>query len=169
MTAEVVLSSKNLQVKWDIIRVIRCTSGMANCLPHEAASRVSWRCACILIGLICSPIGRCRLIKKFPKSDDYLAGRSIICPADFSSQVQGRKRAGGREELSRSLKRKLSVSAERRNSYPHSGDIPSWWVLFQRGRHQSMKHTSRDRQQRAGEPCTSNSYGVAFSTTLRKK
>ncbi len=99
---------------------------LLDCLPHEAASRVACRCACILIGLICSPIGRCRLIKKIKKSDDCLAGRSIICPADFSSQVHGRKRAGGRKGLSRSLKRKLSVSAERRNSYPHSGDIPSW-------------------------------------------
>ncbi len=43
-------------------------SGMAICLPHEEASRVACRRACILIGLIFSTIGRCRLIKKFQKS-----------------------------------------------------------------------------------------------------
>ncbi len=31
-----------------------------------------------------------------------------------------------------------------------------------------MKHTRRDRQWRAGEPCTSKSYGVEFATTARK-
>ncbi len=35
-------------------RVIWCASGMAICLPHEAASRVACRRACLLIGLICS-------------------------------------------------------------------------------------------------------------------
>ncbi len=51
-------------------RVIRCASGMAICLPHKAASRAACRHACILIGLICSTIGRCRLIKKCQKSAD---------------------------------------------------------------------------------------------------
>ncbi len=45
-------------------------SGMAICLQHEAESRVACRRACILIGLICSTIGRCRLIKKCQKSAD---------------------------------------------------------------------------------------------------
>ncbi len=31
-----------------------------------------------------------------------------------------------------------------------------------------MKHTRRDRQRRAGEPCTSDSYGAEFATTARK-
>ncbi len=53
-------------------RVIRCSSGMAICLPHEAASRVACRCACILISLICSTISRCRLIKKCLKSSSSL-------------------------------------------------------------------------------------------------
>ncbi len=50
--------------------VVHCASGMTICLPHEAASRVACRRACILIGLICSTIGRYRLMKKWQKSAD---------------------------------------------------------------------------------------------------
>ncbi len=42
----------------------------------------------------------------------------FLCPTAFSSQVPGRKEAGGREGQSRFLKRKLTASAERRDSYP---------------------------------------------------
>ncbi len=52
-------------------RVIRCAGGMPICSPHEAASHVACRRACILIGLICSTIGRCRLVKKKKKSVDW--------------------------------------------------------------------------------------------------
>ncbi len=45
-------------------------SGMAICLPHEAASRVACRRACILICLICNTLGLCRFIKKYQKSSD---------------------------------------------------------------------------------------------------
>ncbi len=38
------------------------------CLLHWVASHVACRCACILIGLICSTIGRYGLIKKCQKS-----------------------------------------------------------------------------------------------------
>ncbi len=73
-----------------------------------------------------------------------------------------------REGWSCSLKRKLSASAERKDSYPYSGDIPSRWVPFQHGRRPNMKHTHSDRQQHAGKPCTGNSFGAAFTTTARK-
>ncbi len=65
-------------------RVMRCASGMAICLPHEAASRVACRHTCILIGLICSTIGRCRLTKKMPKLADWSAGRLIGWPLSNS-------------------------------------------------------------------------------------
>ncbi len=32
-----------------------------------------------------------------------------------------------------------------------------------------MKHNHRDRQRRAGEPCTSNSFGAAFETMVKKQ
>ncbi len=91
-------------------------------------------------------------------------GTEILCPAALSSQVPGRKKAGGREGRGCSLKRKRATSAERRDSYHRSGDIPSWWVLFQHGRHPSMKHTRRVCQRRAGEPCKSDKNGTAFAT-----
>ncbi len=75
---------------------------LLDCLPHEAASRVACRCACILIGLICSPIGRCRLIKKIKKSDDCLAGRSIICWFFLTGPWEEESgRAQGAESLSK--------------------------------------------------------------------
>ncbi len=69
-------------------RVIRCASGMAICLPHEAVSCVACRRACILIGLLCSPIDRCRLIKK---SADWSAGQSIGRPLGTTGLQRAQK------------------------------------------------------------------------------
>ncbi len=67
-------------------RVIRCASGMAICLPHDAVSRVACRRACKLISLIFSTIGWCRLIKKWQKSPGRSIGRPL-CTNKLSIDV----------------------------------------------------------------------------------
>ncbi len=71
-------------------RVFSCASGMAICLQHEAASRVACRRACILIGLICSTINRCRFIKKCPKSAYWSPGWSIGRPLIDTIHKEGK-------------------------------------------------------------------------------
>ncbi len=90
----------------------------------------------------------------------------IICPAVFSSQVPGRKKTGGREGRSRSLKWKLSVSTGRQDWNSRNESSQSRCVQRQRGISPSMTHTQCECHQRAGETCTSFNDGAAFATTF---
>ncbi len=61
-----------------------------NLLAAQAASRVACRRACILIGLICSTINRCRFIQKCPKSAYWSAGWSIGRPLIDTLHKEGK-------------------------------------------------------------------------------
>ncbi len=86
----------------------------------------------------------------------------ILCPTVFSSQVPGRKKMGGCEGRSCSLKRKLSVSAERQDWNSRNESSQSRWAKRQRGISPSMTHTQRECHQHAGETFTSYNDGAAF-------
>ncbi len=83
------------------------------------------------------------------------------------SQITGRKKTGGREGRSRSLKRKLTASAERQDWNARSASNNPRWAQRQRGISPSMTHTQRECHQRAGDSRTSYNDGAAFATTLR--
>ncbi len=91
----------------------------------------------------------------------------ILCPAVFSSQVPGRKKTGWWEGRSRSLKRKSSASAERRDWNSRNESSQPRWAQRQCGISPGMSHTQLDSHQHAGEFCTSYNDGAAFATTLR--
>ncbi len=64
--------------------------------------------------------------------------------------------------------RNLSMGREwGTRGHSQRGDIPSQWVLFERGRRPSMKHTRRACQRCVGEPCTSDNNGTAFEKCRR--
>ncbi len=82
----------------------------------------------------------------------------ILCPLFFSSQIPWRKKTGGREGWSRSLKRKLTTSAERQDWNTRSASISP-----------SVTHTQHECHQRVGDSRTSYNDGATFATTLRWK
>ncbi len=89
-------------------------------------------------------------------------GAENLCPAVFSSQVPGRKKMGGREGRGRSLKRKRSASAERRDWCSRSENNQSQRARHLHGISPSRKHTRCDRHRRAGGTCTNRSNGTAL-------
>ncbi len=86
----------------------------------------------------------------------------ILCPAVCSSQVPGRKKTGGHEGRSRSLKRKLSANAERQDWNSRNESSQARWAQHQRGISPSMTHTQRECHQRAGETCTPQEKGFSW-------
>ncbi len=77
----------------------------------------------------------------------------ILCPAAFHSQVPGRKKRGGREELSVSVERQ-DWNSRNEGSQSSGGN---------HGISPSMTHTSA--WVSSGETCTSYNDGTAFATT----
>ncbi len=67
---------------------------------------------------------------------------------------------------SRSLKRKLTASAERQDWNTRSVSIQPCWAQRQRGISPSVTHTQRECHQRAGDSRKSYNNGTAFATTL---
>ncbi len=89
-------------------------------------------------------------------------GAENLCPAVFSSQVPGRKKTGSREGRGRSLKRKRSASAERRDWCSRIENNQSQRTRHLHGISPSRKHTRCDRHRRAGGTCTNRSNGAAL-------
>ncbi len=85
----------------------------------------------------------------------------------FFSQIPGRKKTGGSKGRSRSLKRKLTASAERQDWNAHSVSNQHRWTQRQRVISPSITHTQHECHQRAGDSRTSYNDGAAFATTLR--
>ncbi len=85
----------------------------------------------------------------------------------FFSQIPGRKKTGGCEGRSRSLKRKLTASAERQDWNAHSVSNQHRWTQRQRVIYPSVTHTQHECHQRAGDSRMSYNDGAAFATTLR--
>ncbi len=67
--------------------------------------------------------------------------------------------------LGRSLKRKLSVSAEKQDWNSRNESSQSRWAQRQHGISPSMTHTQRECHPRPGETCMSYNGGAAFATT----
>ncbi len=82
----------------------------------------------------------------------------ILCPAVFFSQIPWRKKTGGREGWSRSLKRKLTTSAERQDWNTRSASISP-----------SVTHTQHECHQRVGDSRTSYNDGATFANNAALK
>ncbi len=93
--------------------------------PRRDADRVGWRGQANALSAVMA-----RHVGIEPAWARLSPAAKVLCPAAFSSQVPGRKKRGGCEERSRSLKRKLSKSVERQDWSSRNGSSQSRWGTY---------------------------------------